>query len=374
MLRLALGTDESRRRTIVALADLWPYLDELFQDAPLDRPPGRCAVRPSSLREPVMEAIAGIARRVRTRRPRHPVRLGRRPRGPPLVATSATCSPRCRCSPASIRERPGDAPWDVAATVVDPEIPVLTIEDLGVLRTVEEDGDRVRVELTPTYSGCPAIDAMRDDVRAALQGAGYTQVDVRMVLSPAWTTDWMTDDGKRKLREFGIAPPNGTRAGARRTGRRAHGGEVPALRLARHPRARALRLDLVQGALRVPRLPRAVRLLQGAVDRAPRPGRRPPPRALPRARGRGGAPADGRQRRGDASRCRRSCTTSTTTSPGSTSRCGRPSTGTSCGAATRSAGRRALAAQITRRHQARPRRPLLDLGEQRAAARATGST
>ena len=99
--------------------------------------------------------------------------------------------------------------WDVAATVVDPEIPVLTIEDLGVLRTVEEDGDRVRVELTPTYSGCPAIEAMRDDVRSALQGAGYTQVDVRMVLSPAWTTDWMTTDGKRKLREFGITPPNG---------------------------------------------------------------------------------------------------------------------------------------------------------------------
>jgi ring-1,2-phenylacetyl-CoA epoxidase subunit PaaD len=100
--------------------------------------------------------------------------------------------------------------WDIAATVVDPEIPVLTIEDLGVLRSVEEDGDRVRVELTPTYSGCPAIDAMRDDVRAALLGAGYSQVDVSMVLSPAWTTDWMSEDGKRKLREYGIAPPNGT--------------------------------------------------------------------------------------------------------------------------------------------------------------------
>ena len=99
--------------------------------------------------------------------------------------------------------------WDVAATVVDPEIPVLTIEDLGVLRTVDEDGDRVRVELTPTYSGCPAIEAMRDDVRAALLGAGYREVEVRMVLSPAWTTDWMTSDGKRKLREFGITPPNG---------------------------------------------------------------------------------------------------------------------------------------------------------------------
>lgn len=98
--------------------------------------------------------------------------------------------------------------WDIAATVVDPEIPVLTIEDLGVLRTVEEDGDRVRVELTPTYSGCPAIDAMRDDVRTALQSAGYREVDVRMILSPAWTTDWMSDAGKAKLREYGITPPN----------------------------------------------------------------------------------------------------------------------------------------------------------------------
>jgi ring-1,2-phenylacetyl-CoA epoxidase subunit PaaD len=108
--------------------------------------------------------------------------------------------------------------WEVAAAVVDPEIPVLTIEDLGVLRSVEEHGDAVRVELTPTYSGCPAIDAMRDDVRAALQGAGYRDVEVRMVLSPAWTTDWMTADGKRKLEQFGIAPPNG-RAAHRAPGR-----------------------------------------------------------------------------------------------------------------------------------------------------------
>jgi ring-1,2-phenylacetyl-CoA epoxidase subunit PaaD len=104
--------------------------------------------------------------------------------------------------------------WDIAAQVVDPEIPVLTIEDLGVLRSVDEDGERVSVELTPTYSGCPAIDAMRDDVRSALLGAGYRDVEVRMVLAPAWTTDWMTPDGKRKLREYGITPPNG-RAPAR---------------------------------------------------------------------------------------------------------------------------------------------------------------
>ncbi|WP_229662116.1 1,2-phenylacetyl-CoA epoxidase subunit PaaD [Agromyces bauzanensis] len=100
--------------------------------------------------------------------------------------------------------------WDIAATVTDPEIPVLTIEDLGVLRSVEvEDGGAVHVELTPTYSGCPAMDAMRDDVVLALTHAGYADVDVKLVLAPAWTTDWMSEDGKQKLREYGIQAPTG---------------------------------------------------------------------------------------------------------------------------------------------------------------------
>lgn len=105
-----------------------------------------------------------------------------------------------------------DEAWRVAASVTDPEVPVLTIEDLGVLRDVEVEGDRVTVTLTPTYSGCPALDAMRDDVILALTAAGYEDVDVRTTLSPAWTTDWMTDAGKRKLTEFGIAPPTGRAA------------------------------------------------------------------------------------------------------------------------------------------------------------------
>lgn len=107
-----------------------------------------------------------------------------------------------------------DHAWAVAATVTDPEVPVLTIEDLGVLRAVEVSGDRAVVTLTPTYSGCPALDTMRDDVILALTAAGYGPVEVRATLSPAWTTDWMTDAGKRKLTEYGIAPPTG-RAGAR---------------------------------------------------------------------------------------------------------------------------------------------------------------
>ena len=93
---------------------------------------------------------------------------------------------------------------EVLAQVHDPEIPVITIEDLGILRDVEVDGQHVVVTITPTYSGCPAMQEIEHDVRAAL--AGY-DVEVRTVLSPAWTTDWMSEDGRRKLREYGIAPP-----------------------------------------------------------------------------------------------------------------------------------------------------------------------
>lgn len=101
----------------------------------------------------------------------------------------------------------------VAARVTDPEIPVLTIEDLGVLRDVRTDAvGRVTVDITPTYSGCPAMDAIRDDVILALTAEGFDDVEVRLVLSPAWTTDWMSAEGRRKLTAFGIAPPSGQAA------------------------------------------------------------------------------------------------------------------------------------------------------------------
>lgn len=81
-----------------------------------------------------------------------------------------------------------------------------------MLRAVEVDGTRVHVDITPTYSGCPAMDTIRDDVILALTAAGFDRVDVRLVLSPAWTTDWMTEAGKTKLAEYGIAPPSGRAA------------------------------------------------------------------------------------------------------------------------------------------------------------------
>ena len=98
--------------------------------------------------------------------------------------------------------------WAEVAAVLDPELPVVTIEDLGILREVAvEESGRVRVLITPTYSGCPAMDAIRSDVLSALAAAGYVDAVVELVLSPAWTTDWISEAGRRKLEEYGIAPP-----------------------------------------------------------------------------------------------------------------------------------------------------------------------
>jgi len=98
--------------------------------------------------------------------------------------------------------------WAIAATVPDPELPVVTIDDLGILRDVTVDcQQRVHVRVTPTYSGCPAMETIRDDVVERLTCAGFRHVAVEFVLAPAWTTDWITAEGRRKLEEYGVAPP-----------------------------------------------------------------------------------------------------------------------------------------------------------------------
>ncbi|GAA2503537.1 phenylacetate-CoA oxygenase subunit PaaJ [Streptomyces longisporus] len=97
---------------------------------------------------------------------------------------------------------------EIAGSVPDPELPVLTLQELGVLRAVHVRGaDSVEVELTPTYTGCPAIEAMSLDIERVLHAHGIRDVTVRTVLRPAWSTDDITSEGRRKLREFGIAPP-----------------------------------------------------------------------------------------------------------------------------------------------------------------------
>jgi ring-1,2-phenylacetyl-CoA epoxidase subunit PaaD len=115
----------------------------------------------------------------------------------------------------------------LVADVPDPEIPVVTIDDLGVLRDVQVAPDgRITVDITPTYSGCPAMDAIRDDVVRRLDAAGFANADVRLVLAPAWSTDQISEAGKRKLAAYGIAPP---------TGRAAVGTTIPLTLAARCP-------------------------------------------------------------------------------------------------------------------------------------------
>jgi ring-1,2-phenylacetyl-CoA epoxidase subunit PaaD len=101
----------------------------------------------------------------------------------------------------------------IAASVTDPELPMLTLADLGVLRWVSEADDVVEVAITPTYSGCPAMATMRDDLVRRLTEEGYADVRVRVELDPAWSSDWISDEGRRTLLEHGISPPGPAPAG-----------------------------------------------------------------------------------------------------------------------------------------------------------------
>ena len=98
--------------------------------------------------------------------------------------------------------------WHILEEVKDPEVPVLSIIDLGIVRDVKVENEKISIIITPTYSGCPAMDVISMDIRLKLIEKGYRNVVIQQQLSPAWTTDWMTSEGKEKLKAFGIAPPN----------------------------------------------------------------------------------------------------------------------------------------------------------------------
>ena len=104
--------------------------------------------------------------------------------------------------------------WDAVSAVLDPEVPVLSVVDLGIVRDIREDGDTVIVDVTPTYSGCPAMQVIEDDIRAALERVGAMTVVVNTVFQPAWSTDWISEDARERLRAYGIAPPSGGAAAA----------------------------------------------------------------------------------------------------------------------------------------------------------------
>ncbi|MEN9631054.1 MAG: hypothetical protein RJA10_4282 [Pseudomonadota bacterium] len=116
--------------------------------------------------------------------------------------------------------------WAVLQQVPDPEVPAISVCELGIVREVVAQGGGVSVVLTPTYSGCPATEVIEQSVRGALRAAGFEPVTLSTRRAPAWTTDWITDEGRRKLREYGIAPPTGQAA--------VHDGPRPIRVMARH--------------------------------------------------------------------------------------------------------------------------------------------
>ena len=100
--------------------------------------------------------------------------------------------------------------WKVLAEIPDPEIPVISITELGVVREVKIQGSSIAIKITPTYSGCPATNVFEQDINAEMEKLGFEQVAISFQYSPAWTTDWLNEGARQKLREFGIAPPEGT--------------------------------------------------------------------------------------------------------------------------------------------------------------------
>ena len=128
--------------------------------------------------------------------------------------------PKCNSCPERTQNQNGDTVfqdpkemiseeriWEILEEVKDPEIPVLSVTDMGIVRKVDREGDQITVTITPTYTGCPAMDAIEENILSALKEAGMDDVHVETVLSPAWTTDWITEKGLRNLEEYGIAPP-----------------------------------------------------------------------------------------------------------------------------------------------------------------------
>lgn len=102
-----------------------------------------------------------------------------------------------------------DKIWKLMEDVYDPEIPVLSIIDLGIIRDIQLNNDSIEIFITPTYSGCPAMDVISMNIRMTLSENGFKKIKITQQLSPAWTTDWMTENGKEKLKAYGIAPPIG---------------------------------------------------------------------------------------------------------------------------------------------------------------------
>ena len=152
--------------------------------------------------------------------------------------------------------------WEALAAIPDPEIPVISVVDLGVVRGVQIEDGRVRVEFTPTFLGCPALEVMRDQMMACIAGLG-AEPEVEVVLDDSWSTDRITPEGREKLRAAGLAPPAPALRGRAGAGSAPIGRlSLPVLRLPRHRAREHLRPDAVPIAALLPGLPPAVRAVQ----------------------------------------------------------------------------------------------------------------
>ncbi len=158
---------------------------------------------------------------------------------------------------------------ELVREIEDPELPHVTIGDLGIVRSVTVEAGTATVLLTPTYTGCPATEQIRDDVAEAVRTAGY-EPDVRLVMSPAWSTDWITERGHQRLLAAGIAPPPPAGETQRHRCRRA--GRLSALRVAPHPTDLPFWRHRLQGDLRVQRMFRTIRVVQGPLMSQPSDG------------------------------------------------------------------------------------------------------
>ena len=160
---------------------------------------------------------------------------------------------------------------------------MVTLADLGILRDVAAEGEQLVVTITPTYSGCPALREIAHDLRYRLTQAGFADVTVRTALAPAWSSDWITAEGRRKLHAAGIAPPQAAGAPAHHPEPRPayphrdppRAGPLPAVWLARHHADRGVQRDRLQGAVPLRGLPRALRIREGHLMPPPGPRRGP---------------------------------------------------------------------------------------------------
>jgi phenylacetate-CoA oxygenase PaaJ subunit len=255
VLRLGDGTPESHLRMLAAVEELWMYREELLMAADFESELIEAGVIPAPdvLRQTWSDTLANVLHEAGLSIPQSDVRQkGGKNRYPyrtfgTFIDRIAICATRLAWSgmvASTMNNITKEDVYKLLEWVVDPEIPVLTVFDLGIIRDVNILETGVEVVITPTYSGCPAMFMIEAQIKAALIEGGIRDVTIRTVLSPAWTTDWITEEGRAKLEKFGIAAPR----------ERDHNPILSALRFIQYNLAFPIWEYGVQSAMAMPRL------------------------------------------------------------------------------------------------------------------------